>query len=525
MASCLGIFIDKNLIKYAKLKKKNRNFKVEAFKVDVFNDLEEAINNAISETNSYKIPISINISNESYNYFEVYSELDKKDIIKSLEIEYEKYCKKKNIDNNNFESRFILTENMNDYEKLNAIYVSAHKEEVQIKTDLLEDYKLLSMAPIAISITNLLNAEENRNVAIINIENETEITIIVDGQIEKIHLLNSNIQHSAEQINRVEMSWRKTYDIFKNITIYNHDVKTISESENEYLDIVLTDLKKISSEVKKVLKKYTDIIDKVYISGIGATINNIDLYFQEKLEINCEILKPFFIDYSSLKAPIKEYIEVNSAISLALDGLDYINKDLNFVKSTAMDNLENIAYVASDFDIKNWKEYLKGPYTIYEKLFLRAIASFTIAIICFLIFSISISKRIKSQTDLINHKLSETETKIDEMDQKIALLNNYSSTYKSITNNKVSKKNRNLEKDAIPNLLNKIMFIIPSKVQLTSIKNTENKHIEIEAISESKEELQNFFEILKTDGVMKTMNETDLDYNDYYKVLIEGDIN
>lgn len=525
MASCLGIFIDKNLIKYAKIKRKNRNYKVEAFKVDVFNNLEDAIDNAISETNSYKIPISINISNESYNYFEVYSELDKKDIIKSLEIEYEKYCKKKNIDKDNFESRFILTDNKNDYEKYNAIYVSTTKEEFQTKTDILENYKVCSMAPIAISLTNLLDYEENRNAAIINIENKTEITIIVNGQIEKIHLLNSNIQDSTEQINRLEMSWRKTYDIFKNITIYKSDVRTVSDDENEYLEIVLPDLNKISSEAKKILKKYNDVIDKVYISGIGATINNIDLYFQEKLEISTEILKPFFIDYSSLKAPIKEYIEVNSAIALALDGLDFINKDLNFAKSSAIDNLENIASNASDFDLKNWREYLKGPYSIYEKLFLRAIASFAIAIICFLVFSISISNKIKNQTNLINNKINETDNKIEEMNKKISLLNNYSLSYQSITNSKSMGKDKTIEKDAIPNLLNKIMFIIPGKVQLTSIKNTEKKHIEIEAISDSKEELQSFFEALKSDGMLNNMKKTDLSSNDYLKVLIEGDIN
>ena len=98
MASCLGIYLDKNLIKYAKVKKKyNNSYRVEAFKVDVFENMEDAIEKAISETNSYKIPISINISNEFYNYFEVYSELDKKDIIKSLEIEFEKVCSKKKL--------------------------------------------------------------------------------------------------------------------------------------------------------------------------------------------------------------------------------------------------------------------------------------------------------------------------------------------------------------------------------------------------------------------------------------------
>ena len=84
MLSCLGIYIDKNLIKYAKVKKTKDSYKIEAFNVEVFENLEEALNKIIAETNSYKTPICINISNELYNYFDVFSMLEKKDITKSL---------------------------------------------------------------------------------------------------------------------------------------------------------------------------------------------------------------------------------------------------------------------------------------------------------------------------------------------------------------------------------------------------------------------------------------------------------
>ena len=98
MSSCLGIYVDKNLIKYAKLKKVRDTFKVEAFNVEVFEDLEKALIKVIDETNSYKVPISINISNELYNYFDVFSVLEKKDITKSLDIEFEMLCSEKGYD-------------------------------------------------------------------------------------------------------------------------------------------------------------------------------------------------------------------------------------------------------------------------------------------------------------------------------------------------------------------------------------------------------------------------------------------
>lgn len=43
MSSCLGIYVDRNLIKYAKLKKNKSTFKVETFNVETFDNLEDAL--------------------------------------------------------------------------------------------------------------------------------------------------------------------------------------------------------------------------------------------------------------------------------------------------------------------------------------------------------------------------------------------------------------------------------------------------------------------------------------------------
>ena len=105
MLSCLGIYVDKNLIKYARVRKNRDSFKMEAFNVEPFENLEEGLKKVISETNSYKIPISINISDELYNYFEVFSILEKKDITKSLDIEFEMLCNEKGYNKDLLESR------------------------------------------------------------------------------------------------------------------------------------------------------------------------------------------------------------------------------------------------------------------------------------------------------------------------------------------------------------------------------------------------------------------------------------
>ena len=71
---------------------------------------------------------------------------------------------------------------------------------------------------------------------------------------------------------------------------------------------------------------------------------------------------------TELKISTKEYIEVNSAIALALEGLGFANKELNFAPVSKLDNLENIT--KEDFDLK---KMLTAPINIEEKSVVRII--------------------------------------------------------------------------------------------------------------------------------------------------------
>ena len=76
MPSSLGIYIENNLIKYAKVVKEKDSIKVEAFNVVFYeNNLSDVLNKVISETYSFKTPICINVSNELYNYYDVFAML------------------------------------------------------------------------------------------------------------------------------------------------------------------------------------------------------------------------------------------------------------------------------------------------------------------------------------------------------------------------------------------------------------------------------------------------------------------
>ena len=92
MATSLGVYIDENLIKYAKVSKNNETTKVESFGVKFYEEnLETVIKQIVEETYSYKVPISMNINGEIYNKFEIFSLLSKKDMDGVVKTEFESF--------------------------------------------------------------------------------------------------------------------------------------------------------------------------------------------------------------------------------------------------------------------------------------------------------------------------------------------------------------------------------------------------------------------------------------------------
>ena len=73
MQNCLGIYIENNLIKYAKVSKDKNNYKVEAFGVKFYDKLNDTIKKIVEETYSFNTPITINLANEKYLYFDIFA--------------------------------------------------------------------------------------------------------------------------------------------------------------------------------------------------------------------------------------------------------------------------------------------------------------------------------------------------------------------------------------------------------------------------------------------------------------------
>ncbi len=133
-------------------------------------------------------------------------------------------------------------------------------------------------------------------------------------------------------------------------------------------------------------------------------------------------------------------------------------------------------------------------------------------------------------------KEEEAKDSIMQTNTQIALANKDNEKIKSKTNDYTAMiKNleeandritdRNKSRNAIPNLLNQIMSVIPEQVQLTSIENSTGTHVVINAQSNKYEQLGFLVAKLKNDviltNVVSTAGQKD---NSIVTIKIEGDL-
>lgn len=538
MSNCLGLYIEENLIKYAKVSKEHDNLKVESFGVKFYEKLGPAIDQIVEETYSQKTPISINLSEEMYNYFDMFSLLSKNDLQKAIKTEFESFCTEKGYNPNVFESRYAVVDYPNDKEKIKVIHVAENKIELNKSAQLFENYRLMNISPISMSIPNLLNTQEKQNSLIVNIEGETTITTILDNKIFEIQKLEYGSNEILSKINLKENSYSKSYEICKNTTIYTSEGQELQETESNYLEDIMPTLYNIVTEIRKIISTSTEKINKVYITGTASAINNIDLYFQEYLEdADCEILRPSFVE-GTRDISIKDYIEVNSAVSLAMMGLGEGITGMNFRKPTFADKVPSWLKIEVNPDkTKKEKKYLGGLLTwdLGQKLdkteisLIRVASALLILVIIYSCFAVLLGKQIEAKQDEAEESISSTNGQIqlaNSDNEKIKTkTNEYTTMIQNLqeANDKLSERNRT--RNAIPNLLNQIMSIIPASVQLTSIENSTSTHVVINAQSDKYEQLGYLVAKMKNDviltNVISTAGQKD---NNVVTIKIEGDL-
>ena len=164
-----------------------------------------------------------------------------------------------------------------------------------------------------------------------------------------------------------------------------------------------------------------------------------------------------------------------------------------------------------------------------EKGLLRIAVGLLLLVIIYTGFASVLNSQMKQKTQ-------EAEESIAGTNKQIALANNDNEKIKSKTNEYTTMiKNleeandkltdRNRTRNAIPNLLNQIMSIIPESVQLTSIENTTGTHVVINAQSNKYEQLGYLKAKIKSDVILTNVISTAGQKDDnVVTVKIEGDL-
>ena len=539
MPKSLGVYVENNLIKYAKVSKEHDNIKIETYGVRTFENLGDEVKKIIEETYSFNTPISINLSNEKYLYFDLIALINKKDIPKIVETEFETYCEEKNYNKNAFETRYALAQNADDKEKIKVIDIISNKIELNRQMQPFEEYKLSKVLSLPMSIARIAEIDKRENVLILNMEDTATITTVIDQQIYEVKALEIGSKEVLERINQVENSYAKAYDICKNTTIYTAEMENIEEQQ--YLQYILPTIYSIREELQQIIENSSIKYDKIYLTGTLALVNNIDLYFQEVItDGECKILKPKFVQEASTQINLKDYIEVNSAIALSVGEFEDNKQILNFKKTSLSEKITQL--LKTEVKPKTPKKEvalgktnikldlnLGGKLDTIEIWLVRVIASLVLLMIIFSIFSSILIKQMNDKQNEIAGLTNKQNSIIQEVKSQTESLENKTNKYNTLIKKmeEIDEKNNEIlsRRNAIPFLLNDIKVNIPKEVKIISIDNTTNKHIVIKAQSSKYEQLGYFIAKIKTEKILKKVVSSSSTKNgDTITVTIEGEL-
>lgn len=546
MQESLGISINKQVIKYAKLTKNNNQIEVASFGMKFYDDLERNIQQIVNETNSANIPICINTKDERTSYFSVFGLLNKNDTKKTISTEFETLCSDNHLNANAYEGRYVIVNDLSNKDRNRVVYFYESKNDLEEILSTIKVGKVKSVTPLATSIANIADIKKGENVMIVNMEEKTTVTTILNQRVYSVDTIPNGMQEIIEKISEKENSYSKAYEICKNTTIYTMETSENDDPNNKYLSYIVPTLFNIVQEVKKIKEEYNKI-DKIYLTGLGTAINNIELYFQEYFqESKCEILKPFFA-INNNKINIKDYIEVNSAIALAMEGLDYGLKSLNFKTSSWKDDLNTLLHSDVKSLGKNKKTSaksssfsfdmnMKGALKPSEMWLVRGCVTVLMIMIIYSVCSIFLGNQISKKTQDAQEVTADTNKQVAAVtsdDNKVLeKKKDYDSFMAELDDASSQIESKRSRKNEIPTLLNQIVYIIPKSVQLTKINNTEvtvdertRQHITITAQSTKYEQLAYFKARISNNGYLENVTSTEgTKEGDYVVVTIEGDL-
>ena len=528
MERCLGIYIGDKIIKYAKLHMdKNKNIDVEISNVKyVLGGIKEVIDEIIIETNSQNTPIAINILNEEHQNMEILKQISKNDISSMVELEVEDIANKQGINNKLLLYKFDIQDSLinKDNNRISILYTNRNDIEQYSK---IEGLDIKGAYPLSKAITGVVSKEE-KNYAVINIEERVTISIVLNGNLADTVVMDLGMKEVIESLAEQLGSYAKAYDMCKTINVYTEEE---NPNNPEIEKIIEPILQEVLRKIEDGIKPYRSKIQKLFLTGMGVLFTNIDILFEQYYSLPAEILKPAFTKGEIGIRNMAELIEANSAIALANSLLTSSMEDVNFMVQI------NKKQPKAPGEKGKLGIKMPGKLTFHgdaadviQKLIFANLVAATL-LVGYSIFgtvynsqSAKIEENVRASIETINKKKQTVQT-------DTSYINQNAQKYKEINemvNDVLTKIQQNeigeLRTYNVANFMQKVMKFIPKNVQLITIESNDNKHVTITAKSGSYAALGYFVSQLKLEGIINNVKIDSVSHGSEIQVSIGGDL-
>jgi len=577
MASCLGISVGKNLIKYAKMSKDKNSIttSIEAYGVKFYDVLAQTLTEIIQETKSTDADISVCITSEFYQNAECLKTMKKKEKSAWLQSQFEEACSKKGINAGNYDVRFLFAENIEDPSSDKVMCVGASKVELMNFWQALQNYRFTSISAIGPTITNLLKDKGvAENCLIVNIEDETKLTLVKMGIVSELISIPVGMDEVITQLADRYNSYAKAYEACKGIDAYSVSDASLDTEGSVIKDALMPTLYDLKTRIIEAIEPLQDDFQQVYITGTGIIVNNIDLYLSEAFKgKKVEILIPYFVNKE--RNSIKDVLEVNSALACAnytLSGIDKeedflasgtylraeknkkmfspkviyanvrekideVNKKTLKVRKSSKKKKKNIEF---DSEVENLEqlggagEFNAAPgededveyYDPMAEWFTRVSISLFVAFIAYTFVVFSIETNINSKIKTIDKNKEKTELAIKQVQSDTDTINKKAEEYRAkvVDLERVIglAKLRRERSYSVPNFMSQLMFIIPVDVRVSSVKIGTTNTVILEASSGRYAQLGYFVSRLKLSGILKDVDMEVIDMSSDIKIKVNG---
>ena len=539
--SCLGIYFDKNIVKYAKLEKTSDgtlNVKNHAVKFVKNDNIKDAVYSAITESNSMDIPVVINAPDASYSDFKVLKQISALDRNNIIKLEFEEWCDK----NAKSTEEYMYVQTISD-----VVQEEHYSGEIAITSrTLVKTYeeigpkKMNAMYPYELTLVSA-NDVEDLDYILVNLDNSLSVTTVINNKKTETVFYNVGMKQILDQFEDLLGSYTKAYEACKEINVFSDSENSTNKVQFE--QIVEPVLQEVLQKVQDTVNKNRTNVSKIYITGIGTLFTNIDTLFTEYFNFRTEIYKPRFISDIGDVRNMAEVLETLPAINLAKYFIENTKTTIDFIKAqyTSLDVpfTDKVKMILSGKKGKNAPKRAPRTNTKFniEKLYTALVYPVAILIVAVIGYNVFTNIYVNTLNGYIadyENKISEYTDTIKKIDNDKVTISNNTAKYKNVndtidelveavTENKLTKYTTY----NVASFTQKLAKILPKNVTLNFIESDDNKHVTIGAKSSTYPDLGYLVANLRLNpDILENIEITEVsdNVNDVITIEIEGDL-